>query len=161
MVRDIIEARKIAFISDAERDLLCSPSRPIVLLEARRPSSVSPLVAPGMDTLGIMLPYTPIQHLLFQGDFTALVMTSANQTDEPICISNDETISRLSGIADCFLVHNRDILVRCDDSVAMVARERPYMLRRSRGYAPRPLLLKDALPGVLALGGHLKSTICI
>lgn len=161
MVRDIIEALKIAFISDVERDLLCSPSRPIVLLEARRPSTVSPLVAPGMDTLGIMLPYTPIQHLLFQGDFTALVMTSANQTDEPICISNDETIIRLSGIADHFLVHNRDILVRCDDSVAMVARERPYMLRRSRGYAPRPLLLKDALPEVLALGGHLKSTICI
>ena len=78
-----------------------------------------------MSTLGIMLPYTPLHHLLLEADFTALVMTSANQTDEPICIDNDEAVKRLAGIADSFLVHNREIVVRCDDSVAMVARNKP------------------------------------
>ena len=161
MVRDITHARTIAYVSDQEMQLLLSPSRPIVLLSARRDSPVSHLVAPGMSTLGIMLPYTPLHHLLLKSDFTALVMTSANQTDEPICIENAEAVSRLSGIADGFLVHNREILVRCDDSVAMVARNRPYPLRRSRGYAPRPVLLKEPLPEVMALGPHLKATICI
>jgi hydrogenase maturation protein HypF len=88
-------------------------------------------------------------------------MTSANQTDEPICIDNREAVIRLAGIADAFVVHNRQIVVRCDDSVAMVAHNRPYLLRRSRGYAPRPLLLVNVLPDVLAVGPHLKSTICI
>ncbi len=161
MVRDITHACTIASVSDEERQLLLSPSRPIVLLSARRDSTVSHLVAPGMSTLGIMLPYTPLHHLLLKSDFTALVMTSANQTDEPICIENAEAVSRLNGIADAYLVHNREILVRCDDSVAMVARNRPYLLRRSRGYAPRPVLLKESLPEVMALGAHLKATICI
>jgi len=161
MVKDIEHARAIAEVSEEERQLLLSPSRPIVLLAAKRDSPVSPLVAPDMGTLGIMLSYTPLHHLLLRNDFTALVMTSANQTDEPICIDNDEAVSRLAGIADAFLVHNREILVRCDDSVAMVARSGPYLTRRSRGYAPRPVLLKDALPDVMALGPHLKATICI
>ena len=161
MVRDIEKAEAVAYVSDMERSLLTSPSRPIVLLKARQDSPVSLLVAPSMSTLGIMLPYAPLHHLLLEADFTALVMTSANQTDEPICIDNDEAVKRLTGIADAFLVHNRQIVVRCDDSVAMVAGDKPYLLRRSRGYAPRPVLLYDALPDVLAVGPHLKSTICI
>jgi len=161
MVADIRTAEDLAVITEEERRLLTSPSRPIVLVEARRPSPVSSLVAPGMSTLGIMLPYTPLHHLLLRGGFTALVMTSANQTDEPICIDNEEALQRLSGIAEYFLVHNRDILVRCDDSVSMAARGRPFVMRRSRGYAPRPLLLREELPEVLAVGGHLKSTICV
>ncbi|MEN6448779.1 MAG: carbamoyltransferase HypF [Syntrophaceae bacterium] len=161
MVRDLAAARRIACVSGPEEELLSSPARPIVLLQARPPCRVSGRVAPRMSTLGIMLPYTPLHHLLLQGNFPALVMTSANKTDEPICISSDEAVTRLSGIAEGFLVHNRDILVRCDDSVSMVTRSRPYLLRRSRGYAPRPLLLKSALPEVLAVGPHLKSTVCI
>ena len=161
MVRDINQAEAVAYLSHEERELLLSPSRPIVLLKARQDSPISPLVAPYMSTLGIMLPYTPLHHLLLEADFTALVMTSANQTDEPICIDNDEVVKRLAGIADAFVVHNRQIVVRCDDSVAMVARNKPYLLRRSRGYAPKPVLLKHALPDVLAVGGHLKATVCI
>lgn len=161
MVRDAAAAAELAKISEAEQRLLESPSRPIVLCEARLPSKVSSMVAPGMGTLGIMLPYTPLHHLLLERDFTALVMTSANQTDEPICIDDSEAVRRLAGIADAFLVHDREILVRCDDSVAMVTRGGPYLLRRSRGYAPRPVLLREPLPDVLALGPHLKATVCL
>jgi len=88
--------------------------------------------------LGIMLPYTPLHHLLLENHFTALVMTSANQVDEPICIGNREAFERLQGIADYFLVHNRDILVRCDDSIAFVADKKPRLFRRARGYVPQP-----------------------
>jgi hydrogenase maturation protein HypF len=108
-----------------------------------------------------MLPYTPLHHLLLEGKFTALVMTSANQVDEPICIANREAFARLRGIADFFLVHNRDILVRCDDSITFVTGGKQQMMRRSRGYAPRPLILKESFPAVLALGPQLKSTHCI
>jgi len=119
------------------------------------------LVAPDVPNLGIMLPYTPVHHLLLENNFTALVMTSANQVDEPICIGNREALQRLQGIADYFLVHNRDILVRCDDSITFVVSEKPRLLRRSRGYIPQPLRLKDAYPSILALGGQLKTTHCI
>ena len=86
-----------------------------------------------------MLPYTPLHHLLLEKDFAALVMTSANQVDEPICIDNREALARLKGIADFFLFHNRDILVRCDDSVAAVTGKAPVLIRRSRGFAPKPV----------------------
>jgi hydrogenase maturation protein HypF len=161
MVRDIAAASLLSGIGDAEKRLLLAPERPIVLLRRREGAPISPLVAPGIDTLGIMLPYTPLQHLLLGGDLPVLVMTSANQTDEPICIGNREALRRLRGIADAFLVHNRDILVRCDDSVAMVAAEAPFLLRRSRGYAPKPVALKKIYPEVLALGPQLKGTVCI
>ena len=161
MVRDIDSAIGLAHVSDAEKKLLMSASRPIVLLKARHETAVSPLVAPGMNTLGIMLPYTPLHHLLLKEGFIALVMTSANQTDEPICIDNSEAVERLGGIADAFLVHDRDILVRCDDSIAMTVLDEPYVLRLSRGYSPRPIPLKERLPEVLAVGAHLKSTVCV
>jgi hydrogenase maturation protein HypF len=108
-----------------------------------------------------MLPYAPLHYLLLENRFLALIMTSANQIDEPICISNREAQSRLKGLADYFLVHNRDILVRCDDSIAFVTGGKSQMMRRSRGYAPRPVPLKEAYPAVLALGPQLKANQCI
>ena len=161
MVRDLDTARRLAAIDETERALLTSPERPVVLLRRLSDVPVAPSVAPGMATLGIMLPYTPLQHLLLAGDLPILVMTSANRTDEPICIGNREALRRLGGIADAFLVHNRDILVRCDDSVVTAAGGGAFPLRRSRGYAPRPIALRKAYPEVLALGPQIKSTLCV
>jgi hydrogenase maturation protein HypF len=161
MVRDLEHATPLAQISTEEEKLLTGPERPIVLLKKKDSSLISPLVAPGMANLGIMLPYTPLHHLLLDSDFPALVMTSANQTDEPICIGNDEAMSRLKGIADYFLVHNREIVVRCDDSIAVVAQGAPRLMRRSRGYVPKPLVVSRQYPPVLGLGAHLKATVCV
>lgn len=161
MVRDIETACAIVHLNDDERRLLLSPSRPIVICEAKTPTPVAQSVAPGMGTLGVMLPYTPFHHLLLARGCPVLVMTSANATDEPICIDNGEAVERLAGIADAFVVHDREILVRCDDSVAFVCAGHPSMIRRSRGYAPRPIPLREPLPPVMALGAHLKSAVCI
>jgi hydrogenase maturation protein HypF len=160
MVKDIVAAKLYAKISSEEENLLVSHQRPIVLLE-KKPSLLSSMVAPGLSNLGIMLPYSPLHHLLFAEGFNALVMTSANQTDEPICTGNREAIERLKGIADYFLIHNRDILVRCDDSISFIAAGTPRIMRRSRGYAPTPVMLNSDYPGVLAMGPHLKATVCI
>jgi len=161
LVRDLEAARLLAYLGAGEEKLLSSPERPIVLVRKRRDIPLAPAVAPGMATLGIMLPSTPLQHLLLKGGFPALVMTSGNQTDEPICIGNREALARLRGIADAFLVHDRDILVRCDDSIAMVAAGGPVVLRRARGYVPRAVTLRRRYPSVLALGPQIKATVCI
>ena len=161
MVRDIEQARQIAEINDEEKALLSSVQRPIILLKKKKNTLISTLVAPSVPNLGIMLPYAPLHYLLLKNKLLSLVMTSANQVDEPICISNREAQSRLKGIADYFLVHNRDILVRCDDSIAFVTGGKSQLLRRSRGYAPRPLILKESYQAVLALGPQLKNTQCI
>ena len=161
MVKDIEQAKKIAEVNSEEEALLSSFQRPIVLLKKKKNTRISALVAPSMANLGIMLPYAPLHYLLLEDQFTALIMTSANQVDEPICISNREAVGLLKGIADYFLVHNRDILVRCDDSIAFVAGKKPQLMRRSRGYVPRPLILKESYPPVLALGPQLKATQCI
>jgi len=161
MVRDIDQARQIACVSPEEETLLTSPQRPIVLLKKIQSGLISDSVAPNVPNLGIMLPYTPLHHLLLEDRFTALVMTSANQIDEPICTGNREALDRLQGIADYYLTHNRDILVRCDDSIAFVAAEKHQMMRRSRGFVPQPLHLKNDYPSVLALGGQLKTAQCI
>lgn len=161
MVRDLHDAEQIAEINDAEKELLTSSQRPIVLLRAKKATFLSSSIAPGMNTLGIMLPYTPLHHLLMEKHFRALVMTSANQTDEPICIGNREALSRLDGIADFFLIHDRDILVRCDDSIAMTINNSQSMIRRARGFAPKPIALNEPYPSVMALGPQLKATVCI
>lgn len=161
MVRNIETASRIAKIGRAERELLLSPQRPIVLCRKLDDGAIAPSVAPAVPNQGIMLPYTPLHHLLMETGFTALVMTSANQVDEPICIANREAQTRLKGIAEFFLLHNRDILVRCDDSVAAVMGQAPVLMRRSRGWAPKPVTLKRSYPDVLALGPHLKATLCI
>ncbi len=142
--------------------LLTRPERPIVLLRRKEPCPIAEAVAPFHRDLGVFLPYTPLHHLLFaDGRFLALVMTSGNISEEPIAIDNQEALTRLAGMADFFLVHNRDILLRCDDSVARVVSGRARQARRSRGYVPAPVFLREELPAVLAVGGELKNTICL
>jgi len=162
MVRDPKRASSLVEMNDAEKLLLLSTPSPIVLIskktEAKR---LSPAIAPGMANLGLMLPYTPLHHLLLHDRFAALVMTSGNRTEEPVCIDNREAVERLQGIADFFLVHDREILVRCDDSIATVVGGGTSVLRRSRGYVPKPILLKNRFPSVLALGPQMKSTLCL
>jgi hydrogenase maturation protein HypF len=165
MVADVALARRLCWIGQAEQALLRSPQRPIVLLRRRGDiqAEVCDAVAPGLDELGIMLPYTPLHHLLMErvGD-AALVMTSGNRTDEPIAYEDDDALRRLGSIADVFLTHNRPIHVRCDDSVTRVVGGSELPIRRSRGYAPQPIRLPLELPRpVLAVGGHLKGTFAL
>ncbi len=152
-------------VSVLEESLLLSRQRPIVLLrrkDGETPAPIASSVAPYNRNLGVFLPYTPLHHLLFDGNAcTALVMTSANQSDEPIVMENDEARERLKGIADFFLLHDRDIYMRCDDSVTRVIRGRPRPLRRARGYVPVPVFLKDDGAQVLAVGAELKNTVCV
>jgi hydrogenase maturation protein HypF len=161
MVRDIAAVKALADADEEGLRLLASSQRPIVLIAKKNTGALSDLIAPGMQRIGVMLAYTPVHHLLLEKDFAALVMTSANRTDEPICIGNREAVQRLQGIADFFLVHNRDIVVRCDDSIAMVAAGKPRLIRRARGFVPRPVMLAREHQPVLALGPHIKSTVCI
>ncbi|MBI2863603.1 MAG: carbamoyltransferase HypF [Chloroflexi bacterium] len=165
MVRDLEAARRLCCVDDAEAQLLTSARRPIVLLERKPESPVAEDTAPHNRRLGVMLPYTPLHHLLLApaGDtrFAALVMTSGNFGEEPIAKDNDEARTRLSSLADDFLMHNRPIHVRCDDSVTQVFDGRETIIRRSRGYAPLPLRLGFALEPVLACGAQLKNTFCL
>ncbi len=160
MAAGIETARRLACTCPDEEELLCSPQRPIVLVRRKNDAEISCEVAPGMPRLGIMLPATPLHHLLLE-HFSALVMTSANKKDEPICIDNREAVERLRGTADLFLMHDRDILVRCDDSIAVFAGNAPRILRRARGFVPAAVRLDSEYPEVIALGPHLKSTVCI
>ncbi len=162
MVPDIETAARICEVDEAARAALASRQRPIVLLPRSKDASVTGAVAPSQHDLGVFLPYTPLHHLLFSaGEFSALVMTSGNLSEEPIAIDNQEAATRLAGIADSFLVHNRDILLRCDDSVVRLAAGRLRKVRRSRGYVPAPVQLRVETPPVLAVGGELKNTICL
>jgi len=149
-------------LAQEERAALSGTRRPIVLLERRPASRITGVVAPGVPTLGVMLPYTPLHHLLFEGgEFDALVMTSANLSEEPIAYRNEEVAARLHPLADFFLLHNRAIQTRVDDSVVRIFEGRERLLRRSRGYAPRPIELGFAAREVLACGGELKNTFCL
>ncbi|MBI4306462.1 MAG: carbamoyltransferase HypF, partial [Chloroflexi bacterium] len=143
MARDLDVAKKLCFISEAEAALLSSPRRPIVLLDRREGSPVVPEVAPGNKRLGVMLPYAPIHQLLLapseEARLDALVMTSGNLSEEPIVKDNEEAVSRLASLADAFLLHDRPIHVRCDDSVSQVFEGKESVVRRSRGYAPLPI----------------------
>jgi len=162
MVPDLQAAEEICELDGAARAVLQSIQRPIVLLPKKTPSLIPDEVAPFNHYLGIFLPYTPLQYLLLaEGGFKALVMTSGNLSEEPIAIDNREAVDRLPGLADYFLVHNRDILLRCDDSVVRVTGGVMRQIRRSRGFVPVPVFLKDNQPSVLAVGGELKNTICL
>ncbi|HTU01884.1 MAG TPA: carbamoyltransferase HypF, partial [Candidatus Sulfotelmatobacter sp.] len=145
-------------VSPLEARLLSSPEAPIVLLR-RTGDGLAPSVAPGNPNLGIMLPYTPLHHLLLAAAARPLVATSGNLSDEPICTDEREAVSRLHGIADCFLVHDRPITRPVDDSVARIVLGREMVVRRARGYAPLPVHLARKLPPVLAVGAHLKNTV--
>jgi len=160
MVRGLAEADRLCAVSAAERALVTGPRRPIVLLR-KKPEGDLPDVAPRNPNLGLMLPYTPLHHLLFEGaSFDALVMTSGNLSEEPI-VSREEDLARLAGLADRFLTHNRPIRTAVDDSVVRVFRGRPMVLRRSRGYAPAPIDLGRAVPDLAAAGGELKNTFSL
>jgi hydrogenase maturation protein HypF len=189
MMPDIETVEQNCFVNASERELLLSPARPIVLLKRKPESNIVKEVAPNQDWVGVMLPYTPLHYLLFADPeikFTALVMTSGNLSEEPIATSNDEARERLSSLADAFLMHNRDIHIRCDDSVVRIfasyqlpdsqradldtAEQRrlldrriasTYPIRRSRGYSPFPVKLPFDAPQILAAGSELKNTFCI
>ncbi|MGA7732295.1 MAG: carbamoyltransferase HypF [Chloroflexia bacterium] len=177
MVPDLQTARLLCEVSEAEAALLQSRKRPIVLLKQRPDCPIAPGIAPGYDTLGIMLPYTPLHHILLQAfshqqrstqpsvlspQSSVLVMTSGNLSDEPIAYKDDDAGERLSSIAEGVLTHNREIHMRCDDSVVRIAAGGEQILRRSRGYAPEPVPLPfDSPMPLLACGGHLKNTFCL
>ncbi|MBL8079534.1 MAG: carbamoyltransferase HypF [Anaerolineales bacterium] len=173
MMPDIETVQQHCEVSEDEKELLTSPAHPIVLLKKKPESSIVEEVSPKQDWLGVMLPYTPLHHLLFSKNhslFSALVMTSGNLSEEPIATDNNEARERLSKLADAFLMHNRDIHIRCDDSVVRAFQSsnvltfRPaniYPIRRSRGYSPFPVKLPFDVPQILATGSELKNTFCI
>jgi hydrogenase maturation protein HypF len=161
-------------VNDIEQELIFSRERPIVILPRRESSSIAKEVSPHQNTLGVMLPYSPLHYLLFRKQEEAeknkpnlqitlppLVMTSGNISEEPIAYLNDEARAHLSGLVDVFLMHNREIRTRCDDSVMRIYRGATFPLRRSRGYAPFPVYLASDSPQVLAVGAELKNTFCI
>ena len=154
--------RACCAVSALEERVLCGPEAPIVLLERlAADAAIAPCVAPGNPSLGAMLPYAPLHHLLMGDLGHPVVATSGNLSDEPICTTPAEAFERLSGIADAFLVHDRPIVRPVDDSVVRVAAGRELVLRRARGYAPLPLQSPRPLPAVLALGAHLKNTVAL
>jgi hydrogenase maturation protein HypF len=159
MMPSLVAARDHAIISAVEEALLTSRAAPIVLVKPRRP--LAPSVSTVSPYLGIMLPYSPLHHLLLREFPHPVVATSGNLSDEPIAITCEEAHDRLSGIADVFLDHNRPIARPCDDSVTRVLRGRESVLRRARGYAPLPIPIRRDGPRVLAVGGHLKSTVAL
>src|ERR671912_674375 len=162
MARDLAQVRDLCRVGSEEQALLTSPARPIVLLERRENTGVADGVAPRQSTLGVMLAYTPLHHLLLRDAGIPLVMTSGNNSDEPIAYRDEEALEQLCEIADYFLIHDREIHMRCDDTVVRQARGRPYPVRRSRGYAPAPLrLAANFTRHTLACGGELKNTFCL
>jgi len=161
MVATLEDIERHCLVSPEERELLQSPECPIVLLRWKHSSSdISQAVAPNLRYLGIMLPYTPLHHLLLRESGLPLVMTSGNLSEEPIAKDNDEALRRLGGIADYFLLHNRDIFARYDDSVYIVE-GMPQAIRRARGSAPYPIFLPFRSKQVLACGAELKNTFCL
>ncbi len=174
MARDLETVKKYCFLGEQEQELLESPESPIVILQKKKRDLLEE-ASPNLETLGVMLPYTPLHFLLFSGSFELLVMTSANLRDLPLTRDNERALVELNGIADYFLWHNRDIVNRCDDSLVTVIEGRPQMYRRSRGYVPRPVYIpipegkennksmdkcrKNKV--VLALGGEMKNTFCL
>jgi hydrogenase maturation protein HypF len=148
-------------VSRLEASLLTSPAAPIVLLRRRQDHALSDRIAPANPYLGVMLPYTPLHHILIKQLGFPLVATSGNLSDEPICIDENDALQRLQGIADCFLVHNRPIVRHVDDSIVQVVAGELQMVRRARGYAPLPLPVSGVPDGTLAVGAHLKNAVAL
>jgi hydrogenase maturation protein HypF len=162
MARDLKVAEAICDMTEADRAALGSMRRPVVLMPRSEQAPVAHLVAPGLGWIGIMLPYTPLHHLLFDGaGFDSLVMTSGNLSEEPIASRNEEVAPRLHSLADDFLLHNRKIQTRVDDSLVRTFEGRERTMRRSRGYAPLPIDLGAPVEQILACGGELKNVFCL
>ncbi len=162
MVQDLATARQLAVLSADEERLLSGPEAPILIAQAKPGSQISKLVAPGSSWLGLILAYSPLHHLLFgKGNFTALVMTSANRSDEPMIADDLEAAARLHNICTAILGHNRPIQTRSDDSVIRILQGSPLFYRRSRGYVPRAVPLPFNAYGILGLGAEFKNTICL
>ncbi len=161
MSYDVNRIRKYAWVEPEEETLLMSSQRPIVILKKREPNILSNEVSPRNNYFGTMLPYTPLHYILLSYGFLALVMTSGNISEEPISIDNDDAFERLSAIADYFLIHNREIYLRSDDSIVKRTAGATRIMRRSRGYVPFPVFLYNRVPQILACGGGLKSTVCL
>jgi hydrogenase maturation protein HypF len=167
MSRDIESVERFCYVDESERASLLSVRRPIVVLRRLENASISRTIAPGNETIGVMLPYTPLHYLLFSNspnspsEFPALVMTSGNISEEPIVISNEEAWRRLDGVADWFLFHDRGIHMRVDDSVVRTFEGRERVLRRARGYVPDPVDLGMPMHEILACGPDLKNTFCL
>ncbi len=165
MARDLGVAGRYCDINSVEEKCLLSPQAPIVVMKSKNcPEISAELIHPGLNTLGIMLPYTPLHFLLFDNELDLLVMTSANISDEPLIIDNDEAVKKLSGVADYFLIHNREIFNPCDDSVITVSPlDKPQFFRRARGYVPQGIKMPvlSSAPVVLALGSEMKNTFCM
>ncbi len=161
MAPDLAAAETYCDVTIEEARLLVSPEAPIVLLRARRATGLAPGVAPGNPLLGVMLPYTPLHHLLLADLGFPVVATSGNRTDEPICTDEREALARLAGLADVFLVHDRPVARPVDDSVVRVVLGRELVLRRARGYAPLAVPVGEPLPPLLAVGAHLKNAVAV
>jgi hydrogenase maturation protein HypF len=163
MVKDVEMAKTFCQLGETEEALLRSPVHPIVLLEKFSGTTLSALLAPAIGEIGVMLPYTPLHHLLLHSDTcpAALVMTSGNSSGSPICTDNADARERLAHIADDFLLHNREIVTRVDDSVTKVVAGRTQVLRRARGFVPSPLYIDMELPRILGCGAGLKNTFCL
>jgi len=163
MFRSIDECKNFAEIGKAEEELLTSWRRPIVILKNKQNGKMlAPSVSNGFNTTGMMLPYMPLHYLLFEKLATpSIVLTSGNLSDEPVIINNHEALTRLASVADAFLIYNRDIYNRADDSVMMVSGEKPRMIRRSRGFAPGPVNLSMDVDGIIATGAELVNCFCL
>jgi hydrogenase maturation protein HypF len=161
MFPDLAALERVAHVDAKARESLLGPRRPIVLLRLRQAAGLAPGVAPGLRELGAFLPYTPLHHLLLAGFAAPLVMTSGNLSEEPIAAANDEALRRLGGIADLFLLHDRDIHMRADDSVVRVLLGEERVLRRARGHVPEPIELGFEAPEILAVGADLKNVLCL
>ncbi|HIE27294.1 TPA: carbamoyltransferase HypF, partial [Candidatus Poribacteria bacterium] len=161
MSQNIDQIKRYCYIEESEQQLLESVQRPIVLLKKLESRPISEFVAPNNNYLGVMLPYTPLHYILLDSPILALVMTSGNISEEPIAIDNIEAKARLADLADYFLMHNRDIRMRCDDSVSFSLNGGEVMIRRSRGYAPFPIDLNFSMQEILACGPELKNTFCL
>lgn len=161
MVRNLEQASALCEVGPAAARLLGSPEAPIVLLRRRAGTPIAANIAPGNPTLGLLLPTTPLHHLLLGAFGCPVVATSGNLSDEPICIDEHEAVQRLGNVADIFLVHDRPIERHVDDSVAWIIQGAPQILRRARGYAPLPVPVAQPLPTILAVGAHLKNTVAL
>ncbi|MDD5323220.1 MAG: carbamoyltransferase HypF [Methylococcales bacterium] len=161
MVADLAIVQQLCFINALEQAALTSPAAPIMLLKRRDTRQLADAVAPDSRLLGIMLPYSPLHHLLLHDFGSPVIATSGNRQDEPICIDDQQALTRLAGVADYFLTHDRPILRPLDDSIVRLINGKITVLRRARGYTPQPITLNAAMPDTLAVGGQLKNTIAV